>query len=463
MEANENSVSEKIEFRKNQMFFGLAVEAFEKMRKDETKTMKLSYIKIEEYLPNNFRDFTQVFLFSHTHEPEDFWNWDFILENIPEGKVSIIDVMGKLEQYYVIKALKILTFMSKEEIDDIDLNFNDEYNRDLAYLAKDKLIKILDSLSDDPTSWDFIIGSEEIEKISDFRELLKKSEIIWEKRETERIRNKEVSIEKINDFKKEAIETFNEWSYMRNILSFLDLYVSKINEFMDVPRFGINRIEDKAVFFDKWHISYPNWAYNYGKNIAIGENTKIFQFLLKNSKKIEDNEITEEGLVDLLKDMNLSSVIIFISGYKSNQFFIKSKNFKRKGYSKFKPELNKLDAFKGYYYLYNRYIPVFSSVTNNIDKIVIVNKNYAFKLIQYSPLGEDDEKQLLEDIFYINIRIFNEDLLRKYIGASIDWLQDLGDEEAQADFLREKVWIEMIERFYLKIDKNFEGYFFEMK
>ena len=82
------------------------------------------------------------------------------------------------------------------------------------------------------------------------------------------------------------------------------------------------------------------------------------------------------------------------------------------------------------------------------------------QLVQLLPLNEGEEAKSVEDIFYMDIQAFseNEELMNEFIKKPPEWLQKIGDEQKQREHLRERVRIQIFERFeYIKSD-DFEGY-----
>lgn len=99
------------------------------------------YLEIEKSLPVDFKKFTEVFLSCHTYEADNFWDgvrW----ETFPEDEAIFIDTDGKLERFYAIRSIKMLKKKTIDELENIDLNFdNEDFNRDLALLAKNENLK----------------------------------------------------------------------------------------------------------------------------------------------------------------------------------------------------------------------------------------------------------------------------------------------------------------------------------
>lgn len=419
------------------------------------------YLEIEKSLPNNFKDLTETFLSSHTFEADRFWGW-IRWEKIPEDEAVFIDTTGKLERFYAVESLKLLKNLNDEEINKIDLKFeNKEYNHDLALLAKkDSFIQFLDNLSENPKDWDFVLDQDEINCITNFKLLLNKAEQIWDDILKEDMRKGMISYDRVEEFKNEVLIQFNRLTQLRNLFNHLGLYENKTHKINEEKlRFGLNRIDDKAVFFENWHIQYPNWGNEYGRMMATGENASIFKEISNYCEEIIEN------LDETLESINKTDTIILYSGKKSTDFFQNSGKFIiKRGRNTPESEFDSLNEFRGYYQSHELNIPIFSVSGMDLNKILILQKSCLGKLIQYSPLDKDNDINLVKDIFYMNIQAFSdhEDLIKEYLEASIDWLKEIGNKKEQRKFLEEKVLIQIYERFEFKKDEKFEGYLLEL-
>ncbi|HNR44133.1 MAG TPA: hypothetical protein PKH80_03115 [Methanofastidiosum sp.] len=260
--------------------------------------------------------------------------------------------------------------------------------------------------------------------------------------------------EKIAEFENEFLQSFNEQASLRKIFKCYNLYCDKTQERnnVSISGFGINTLDDKAVFFDKWYVFFDRWGSSYGGNLANSENQKLFEDIIKcceesKHKKIEDILESFENLDDMFILINFS---IYRSLYKSNNF--KSKNLSEK------VEFD-LDEFVGYYQYKKAKIPVFRvMIKNNENTTLFLNKSKLGRLIQYSPLNEKEEKSL-KDIFYINIKDLSEDpeILENYILNPSKQLKEIGNKEKQIEYLKTRVIVTILEKFSFEKDANFEG------
>lgn len=275
-------------------------------------------------------------------------------------------------------------------------------------------------------------------------------------------REQQISPKKIEEFREQLLKEFNETVVLRNIFKHYKLFEDKTSEKYDdtLERFGINIVTDKAAFFEEWHVHYTDWGGQYGRNLAAGEDSHLLEGIIVNCKEIKKNEF--EQILEKFSD--LSDVIIFVTNMALYKFFENSKNFKPKWY-KDSPQLD-VKGFEGWYLYKGKYLPIFRAYHRKIDEqIAILNKSKLGKLIQYSPLDEGENEGLKKDIFYMDIRAFSEDenLMKKFLEKPPEWLEKIGDKNKQREHLREKVLLQIFERFEYNKHLEFEGYLLKIK
>jgi len=449
------SIEQDIKIKRSQMFFGLASWILDRFVCNKTDgVIRQFYNSIQSVFPSKIEDFTNIFLKTHNFDVEDFWGWSW-WEMHADGEVHSIQILEKLERFYAIKSLSLLSGKTEEEIKKIKL----PYSRDLAYLAEGTrdLIRILDDIKASPDNWKFVLNDDAINKVDAFKELLTEAKEAQEQKETELKREQAISQKRVQEFKKEVLKTFYEGANMRNIFAnYFKAYEDKTKEKTDKKeRFGINIVDDKASFFDEWHIHYVGWGENYGRDLASGENSYLLDDIAKDCKEIKK----EEFETTLAKIGNPDNIVIFATNIAFWRFFEDSKKFKPKWHRGI--EQLEVKGFGGWYDFNGKSIPVFETYHRKIDKqILILNKSKVGQLVQLSPLNEGEKEESVEGIFYMDIQAFseNKELMEEFIKKPPEWLKKIGDEQKQREHLRERVRIQIFERFEYNKPKDFEGY-----
>lgn len=271
-------------------------------------------------------------------------------------------------------------------------------------------------------------------------------------------RNFTISESKVESFKNNLILKFYEFATLREILTKqfnAYVYFEEKPSTRDNSRLGLSVIEDKAVFFDSWHIHFSNWQDGFPRSLANGEDNELFKKILDKCQSV-----VSEDIESVLKNCeSLNSVVILSSKVGIWKYFNGKKEFK----VSWRNDVEKLDisSFKGWFEFHGYSIPVFGiNNTGYENTILILNKSKFGKLCQYSPIINEDDDALRRDIFYMNIKLLTqrEDLLEKFRLEPPQWLSDQGNIEAQHIYIQTRVVIEIYEMFDFIPNDDFLGY-----
>ena len=114
-------------------------------------------------------------------------------------------------------------------------------------------------------------------------------------------------------------------------------------------------VDDKAAFFEEWHIQYPDWGKGYGENVASGENSLLLSEISKHCKVIKEENFEET----LAMFTNFSNVIIFATNIALYKYFEKRESFRPKWYK----DTRQLEVkgFQGWYEYKGQPIPIFET------------------------------------------------------------------------------------------------------
>lgn len=455
-------VFEYLDHKRNQMYFGIASWALHLLERQKSNTvLKDFFDEIKNSLPSKIEDFTKVFIDSHTFEAERFWGWDdWEMREYEEGEVHNIRILEKLEKFYAIRSLSILELKTAEEVSKINL----PPNRDLAYLAEGTrdLIRVLDNVAANPADWNFIISNNAANKVSDFKQLLTKARGAQEQKELEEKRDKDISPKKVQEFKDEVVSGFYDAIILRDIFKHYKLLNIQLDKTAEdkKTRFGINIVEDKAAFFEDWHVHFGDWGKNYGRDLASGENSHLLDELAKDCNEVSLSEFE----TTLSEFDNPADIVIFATNMAFWEFFERSGSFT----SKWRRGVKQLDVkgFEGWYEFGGHSVPVFETHHRTITKqILILNKKKLGAIIQLSPLNPGEDKKLVQDMFYMDVQEFRvkplskSGLIRRFLfKETTPWLNEHGSKADQMKYLQERVLIHIFERFEYIKPEDFEGY-----
>lgn len=266
-----------------------------------------------------------------------------------------------------------------------------------------------------------------------------------------------INSEKVIEFKESFLSSFNKETVLRDILKYYNLFEYRAEEKNEDKKvkFGINEVSEKAPFFKEWHVHYSDWGSNYGRSSALSENREIFKKIIDNCTEITIDELGKT--LDKFKDLSCAAILVTHPGF--YKFIERLENFKGK-WRKDSPQLT-INGFEGSYIHKGVDVPVFNTYSKIKDEeIVIINKEKLGKLIQYSPLSAGENKELQNDIFYMDIQELAPDtvLSEKLLNKPPEWLVKIGDKEKQKGYLQGRVLINIFEKFEFCQHPEFEGY-----
>lgn len=266
------------------------------------------------------------------------------------------------------------------------------------------------------------------------------------------------SQKKIEEFKNDVVKSFNDYVIFRNIFKdYLNLFVDENDRKYsgNVIRRGMNVIDDKAAFFDEWHVHYAKWGESYGRDMATGEDSYLFDTIASFCKQANGKDISEI----INRFYNPSNVILISTTALLYRYIEESEKFIPK-WKKDITERNVKGLF-GWYSYRNYAIPIFEINHRIIDnQLLILNKAKLGKFYQYNPLEENDSEEFKKDIFFMKILSFSEDqeYLENYLKNPPAWIKEKGNIKKQKEYLNLRVLIQLFERYEVKKDEDFEGF-----
>lgn len=372
------------------------------------------------------------------------------------------------KQYFILLIFRLLQKMSINDngkIPDIEkftLTQMDVHKLNNIEYSVDGLIKVAEDLKKNSSFLPEIgIFYDNLDDLFDnrlipFLQKLKKLAI--KDISTRQIKGK-INPQRVHKFRKKVVDSYNETNKVRDIFKNYDLIKDKKDETdNNINIFGTAFLYEKSAFFDDWYINFDNFGRSYGLSIANGESSNLIDLIATDCTEISKNDF--DSTLSNFKDKN--DIIIFTTFNALFTFFENSKNF-RPQWLKTTDQID-IKSFKGWYDFKNQPIPVFEVFHQNFDnQILILNKKMLGEIIQYYPSTTDDiefDKESVSEIFIINVRAFSEDVkfMDKFLQKAPEWITQKGNEDTQKEYLNERVYIQIYERFEYKKHEIFEGY-----
>lgn len=454
--------------RKSEMLFGISAWVLAKLiQKDfDSDQFKKFWEIVSRYLPLKVEDLIQVYKNTHGFDVEDFWGWDWWeMEGTPEGVVGNIDVSGKFDWLFCVRALILIKDLSKEQIDSIKL----EPDRGFVYLfeKEDSPVKSkLNQIVSNKDKWLTIVPQESFQKINDLKSLLDRLVHEQEQKEEDQLISSTLDSNEIDEFYHNFKTAFFKTASVRTVFKIERNFTAlKRQTKTDVKQWGFNQIDDKAVFVKDWYVNYSDWGKHYGEELASAEDYKSFKEIKEAipifKPQTEDPIEKIIQAIELLKSKGYSSSLILTTVYPSE--FYRSESTQAKfipHYQIEKPKFKSIPGCIGVFKYKNKEIPVIDvrlrGSPDEKDSICVLDVDKFANFVQYQPFSENSEKQYIRDIFIFRIIDLNTDdeLRQKIIVKNPAWIQKHTDPNR---YLRQKVIVNVLEKFEIRIHNKDAG------
>ncbi len=444
-----------------EMLFGLASWILSILKNTKDSETKKFYDAVQSRLPTKIEEFTEVFLRAHDFKTEDYWGWDW-WESRPDEGVHTINVLEKLEQFFVIRLLSLLRSRNDADIEKINL----PHNRDLAFLAEGTrdAMKTIDDIEKNPDNWKFALDDESMKKCSSLRGLFKRAHEQQEQDDLKRKREASISKVKVEKFKESFIENYEQSHPIKKLFKNLNLFSDKTAKKAkpEIKKMGVNTMFDKAAFFGEdvaWHVHYVgiDEAFGFGRSMAYGENDQVLEEIANKA-----TVITKDKFESTLGEIKVSNIVLIATNHAIWRFFERADtNWIPKWHREFPKEFSD-HMIDGVYKFKDKLIPVYQLFTPKAEHsdIFILDKAKIGKFIQYSALDENDKPDLAYKGFLIDVQEFipNSDLVNEFLAKPPQWLADVGTKDKQIEHLQERVLIHVFEKYEFQMNDTFYGY-----
>jgi len=445
----------RIEQFKKEIYFGIGgwVIQLYQHRAIDKKFFKVFFNKSARAF-DNLEDLSDIFFEINVISPErnHLWTW-WELKNKSRYGAHSVDVMSWLSDFYCIVGIKLTTKEIGREQTPI------KPSRELVSRL-DRIKLKFEPINQYRFIDEEIITKDELKRIPNFLILHERAVEIQLKKEAEWLIKQKLSEKKVNEFKKEVLNSWGTRGILREIIKKYGAFSDKTNESVPVgiPEVGINVVDDKAAYMEDWHVGYPDWGKWYGINICRGEDKAIFDKICNALKrnKIPPNKLlrTLNDSINKLKEKGYDPIVIF-----SWDIHI-SENQEESDDLSFIPRWDpecplKIDlpSFEG---ACGENTPVFKLLYKRLEKsICVVDIKKLGKLIQYKP-HEDADGPL-----FFSVVPFDDKKAEELIKRQPDFKKDkdgkIMKKEDAIFHLKQKVHLRIYEKYEFKIEDKKAG------
>lgn len=469
LQKKKEEVAKDIANMKEQILLGLSAFIFNKYKSNVTDAVvKEMYEKIASKLPTNLEKLSKLYGSTRTFETEHFWQWDN-WEMIYDEEAHIINFHKKIDEFFCVKSLLILQLLTAEQL----VNTKISPSREIAFLAEDRqgdetLISILNRIESEATSWSSVLPLSAIAKIPLLKNMLISAKNEQKKKEEEELRVVEISNKKLQEFKKDVLDAFNEGVGLRKVFSMLGAYVDNTDKVFskDIPLMGYNQMADKASFIENWYVHYGDFGKEYGHGIVRSEDQIVIDEIVQaipNKKDIARKDVVKE-IESYLNFKKFKNPIIIHTLKHYDSYEIKNlKDFTNKYQTGGAGSVFKgLHNYDGDLSVGKFNIPVFNIFAEKEslqNKLIVLDIDNFGNWVQYTPYESEKD----EDSNMVLIRVLDlnkdNDRRQKILDEKPEWLNKYDDKEG---YLRGHVVINVYEKFIFEIKNKNVGVVFTL-
>jgi len=330
----------------------------------------------------------------------------------------------------------------------------------------DYLINIANGLKSQKGFQDlFDFTSEEFEKNLDSKviDFLEKLKSFSKSRINDLIIETDISLKRIELFKKKVLAGFNNINKLRDIFIFYKKHdykieMGKVNDTVELIAF--EDFCEKVAFIENWYVDYTGFGEKFGSDIALNENVNLFKNILDGCEKIEEKFF----LKILNKIRNYTNYIMVLNDFNLYQYSLLYKNFILK--SADDKQFLEINNFSGWYKIKNNKIPIFKFNYNKIDKgLLLLNVNNMGRLITYTIHEDNNVEKSKKNIINIKITEFskNTDTIKYFLKRRPIFFNINTSEMEKENFFKSHVLINIYGKFEYRKFKNFNGFFMKLR
>ncbi|MFN3632405.1 hypothetical protein [Exiguobacterium profundum] len=456
-----HDISESLISLKNEPLFGLSSYILHKVIQDKNPQDINYYLSVSQQLPKDLIKFTELFITVYSHKKSKEWGWDdWEFENHTEETAFVIQTFDKLKEFYVFYSLSIIWDKTDTQIEHYKLP------------ASDILINILDTVESMMTEnyGQYVDSPDKFnKKVLQLKKLLYEANEELKKLRLDLIRKESISLEKVQQFKNNVWNNFQNASGFRKILDEYNLIIDKseIETSNSDYQFGVSTFIDKAAFLSDdfegtTHYIGLDEGFNFGGSIIRGENKMIVETLSNQISTISKDSIDQFNF----SSTNFNNIIAISVNGAINKFYgsdLSSSNFIPHWHLKYDDVLNNKysNEVTGVLKFKNSFIPVYGIYGDELDKqLIILDISTLGKLIQYAPtIIESSGRNNSTGFLSVEVVEVMEDTeqAKMIFEQSPQWLLEKGNRDSQVLYLREKVLVKVFERFEFLVSENLEG------
>ena len=271
--------------------------------------------------------------------------------------------------------------------------------------------------------------------------------------------HRHISPDIVSEFQQNVLKTFNDSSGWRGLLdSYPSLYFEDdFSNYGTGDMWGITILDDKASFFDEWHVHYMGRGESYGRGLAQDEE-KIVTAAIRGQCGLSDAgslDVFLDSLPEGRRFVAIASALAPLRMEGTEDIFVPSWRL---------PEDLKGDHINGFLQVHGEQVPVYRlGGWDAKDELALIDIDRLGRWVQKSPLSKDDDPSWMVGFLKIAVVEAESDsrLMQQNLESQPDWLANRESTLSPEDYLKTRAWVRVFERFSLELSDDFEGWLFK--
>lgn len=444
MENQINKISDELKQSGVEIIFGISTWALNRAQKanfDEDNRNKILETALAN-LPDSFGDLTNRFVELSKGNAPDGWGWSSWGAPMT-GEVYSVDDETPLVKVYLLKILLIgHSNLSLSAVKSMIDGYGDD--NDAVYEIQ-RLFKRFKTMLEEDNQWvEKVLGQEKYQQLPGLLtvvdSIIKEADDAFERI----VAARPISQNEVKKFKQQLMEKYEKHGNLQKILGSRKVFRNQKSYDEDAKQYGIYQIDDKEIFFEKWHVGYSHWGEAYGERFAEAEEKLVYDFLMgkMDKEEAEYNQVAP-SIESLLGDDSIETVELILTNmhdFELEDIDWGNYTFEQKGYPRTGSHFGDLKVGR-------RRIPMYyAGHTADDDFVTFLNASKSVRVTRSIPVeGQEPDGNVMIEVADMG----TDDVVRQeLIDSNPKWLQSKADPEF---FLRQKVRISVYTRLDLKI------------
>lgn len=457
-----DAVRIRIAEQKEEMLFAVGSAIFERIAQGSLDRYRHYLESMDQHLDTT--GLIRLYKRMCSTAAQDAWSAD--PDDFSDGAGAFPTPFDSYTRYFTYLLVKSIQHLDAQTIRQLTLPYESDFVHEIE--PNGRIDQTLADFEDNRDKWALLVTDEELAKFPDIRALFTAHLAAQKTRDEDEVIQAPIDIQYLGEFRQRFIQSFLKNASLRMAFQHFNAYESAgpcIPPRTPTPRWGFSMLDLRQQYAAGRRTTSVRFPEEYGKDLGSSESQSVFQHLIGGLSFVD---LHRAGLnpVEQLNARIMGSapnnVAIIAGGFNS---------FWERGGSihDFTPEWQvkksafaENPSFSGMLRLDFGEVPVFRVwTTQNTSDGCVVFWNSGIKWRQKSPVDDEAECEFVSDqIFVKTVDLSADDVARaRILREDPVWLQNEIDKER---YLRQKVWLQVFERFEIDIPNPTCGFKFKL-